>query len=66
MVFWLSRSGFHIKKACIRWLKEGDTNTRFLHGQFKQRRVHCYIHQMKDKNGVWVDELPKIEDMAVE
>ncbi|XP_071912229.1 uncharacterized protein [Coffea arabica] len=52
------------QKACIRWLKEGDTNTRFFHGQFKQRRVHCYIHQMKDKNGVWVDELPKIEDMA--
>ncbi|XP_027151803.1 uncharacterized protein LOC113751855 [Coffea eugenioides] len=62
----LKEARYWHQKACIRWLKEDDANTRFFHGQFKQRWAYCYIYRMKDKNGVWVDELSKIEDMAVE
>ncbi|XP_071902826.1 uncharacterized protein [Coffea arabica] len=54
------------QKACVRWLKEGDANTRFFYAQFKQCCVRSYIYRIKDMNGIWVDEQSQIESMAIE
>ncbi|XP_071902761.1 uncharacterized protein [Coffea arabica] len=34
--------------------------------QVKQRRARTYMHRMKDRNGVWIDESAKIEEMTIE
>nr|XP_027122067.1 uncharacterized protein LOC113739011 [Coffea arabica] len=52
------------QKACLRWLQEGDANSKFFHAQVKQRRARTFIHRMKDGNEVWTEEAGRIQDMA--
>ena len=61
----LREASYSRQKLCIRWMKEGDANTRFFHAQVEKRRVRTCIHRMKDNNREWIKELSKIEEMAV-
>ncbi|XP_027081100.2 uncharacterized protein [Coffea arabica] len=54
---------FWRQKARVKWLKEGDRNSRYFHAVVKQRRVQGMIHCIKNSNGVWMD---KEEDIASE
>ncbi|XP_027169591.1 uncharacterized protein LOC113769332 [Coffea eugenioides] len=62
----LQEANYWRQKACIRWLKEGDANSKLFHAQVKQMRARTYMHRMKDRNGVWIDESAKIEEMTIE
>ncbi|TYH09201.1 hypothetical protein ES288_A07G076600v1 [Gossypium darwinii] len=46
-IYWVQRSR-------IRWLKEGDRNTKFFHVRVTSRRKKNDIERMKDNNGCWV------------
>jgi hypothetical protein len=39
------------KKSRVRWLHEGDKNTKFFHNSLLQRRIHNQIKTMKLSNG---------------
>ncbi|XP_027169490.1 uncharacterized protein LOC113769223 [Coffea eugenioides] len=60
----LREAAYWRQKARLRWLREGDANSKFFHAQVKQRRARSFIHRMKDTNGVWTEEPSRIEEMA--
>ncbi|XP_027156807.1 uncharacterized protein LOC113757945 [Coffea eugenioides] len=61
----LREAAYWRQKACLRWLWEGDANSKFFHAQVKQRRARSCIHRMKDGNRVWTEQAGRIEDLAV-
>nr|XP_027103170.1 uncharacterized protein LOC113724469 [Coffea arabica] len=54
---------FWRQKARVKWLQEGDRNSRYFHAVVRQRRVQGMIHHIKNSNGVWVDT---DDDIALE
>lgn len=43
---------FWKQKACVRWLKEGDANTRHFHSIVKGKRLNLRIQQIRSSAGV--------------
>ena len=41
------------QKANIKWIIEGDRNTKFFHNTVKKRRQKLHIFRMKDERGIW-------------
>ncbi|KAJ9544985.1 hypothetical protein OSB04_024692 [Centaurea solstitialis] len=50
-----------MQRAKVKWLKEGDSNTRFLYMVIKEKRHSQQIHSIRDMSGVYVhdEEVPK-------
>ena len=46
------------------WLKHGDKNTKIFHSKASQRRQRNYIEGIKDANGVWVEEVEVVAEVA--
>ena len=46
------------------WLKYGDRNTNFFHSKASQRRRRNFIKGIKNANGVWVEEVDDVVDVA--
>jgi hypothetical protein len=42
------------------WLKDGDRNTRYFHGQASQRRRRNRIMGLRSNEGVWVEEKEEV------
>lgn len=47
---------FWRQKATVRWISEGEHNTRFFHGFVKQKRCQSHIHAIKIDGRVVSDE----------
>ncbi|XP_027093582.1 uncharacterized protein [Coffea arabica] len=56
---------FWKQKARVKWLQEGDRNTKFFHSTVKQRRVHFIIHKIKNEQGEWVESEEDIGNETV-
>ena len=57
---------FWRQKSSIRWLREGDTNTKFFHFVVKQRRNTNFIGRIKDETGRWVEDEGAIKHSATQ
>eukprot|EP00253_Pinus_taeda_P018354 PITA_18354 len=53
------------KKSRVRWLKEGERNTKFFHRTTVQRRMHNKIPFIQNEEGVKVEEHEKIEEILL-
>ena len=47
---------FWKQKAAIKWVTEGERNTRFFQGWVKQKRVKARIHMIEDKGQILTEE----------
>ncbi|XP_071913990.1 uncharacterized protein [Coffea arabica] len=54
------------QKAGLRWLKDGDCNTRFFHASVREKRTKLVIHRIKDEEGAWVEDEDQIAREAVD
>ena len=57
-IFWAQRSR-------ISWLKYGDKNTKFFHSKATQRRRRNHIQGVKNSDGIWVEEMEEIANVAI-
>lgn len=46
---------FWRQKARIKWLQEGDSNTKFFHSTVLMKKARLAVTKLKDENGVWVE-----------
>ncbi|XP_027098881.1 uncharacterized protein LOC113751977 [Coffea eugenioides] len=56
---------FWKQKAHVKWLKEGERNTKFFYSVVKHRRVQSVIHKIKNERGEWVESEEEIGAEAV-
>lgn len=57
---------FWKQKARIKWLKEGDRNSRFFHATIQERRVRLRVSQIKDATGQWLISETDIKSHVVD
>jgi hypothetical protein len=57
-MLWLQRSR-------VTWLKEGDRNTKLFHQKAVWRARRNKIKRLKDSDGIWKDQPPDMENMAL-
>ncbi|XP_020688648.1 uncharacterized protein LOC110104046 [Dendrobium catenatum] len=51
------------QRAKVKWIKEGDSNTRFFHAYASARRNINFIHKIKDENGLIMEDQIKVENV---
>lgn len=55
---------FWKQKSRIKWLAEGDKNSRYFHPVVKERQVQSVIHRIKNSQGQWISSEKEIGDEA--
>lgn len=53
------------QKAKIRWLEEGDRNTKFFHASVAVKTSIIFIHRIKNADGIWVSEPDQVQHLVV-
>lgn len=54
------------QKARVKWLAEGDHNTKFFHATVQERRARMTVHRIKDASGGWLDDQDAIKAHALD
>ena len=54
------------QRSRINWLQSGDQNTKFFHTHASRRKRGNWIQGIEDSDGVWHEDIGKIEDVAVQ
>ena len=54
------------QKSRIRWLKEGERNTKFFHSSTVQRRMQNHINHITNQQGEQVEQHEDIEQVLLE
>ncbi|VFQ60212.1 unnamed protein product [Cuscuta campestris] len=57
---------FWKQKANLKWIEEGDSNTKFFHAYVKGRRTKSMIRVIEDSNGKPITNIEVIKKMAIE
>nr|XP_027064499.1 uncharacterized protein LOC113690699 [Coffea arabica] len=57
--------GFWKQKARVRWLKDGDRNTKYFHAVVAERRSRAIIHRIRGPTGAWVESEDLIGKEAI-
>ncbi|XP_071901994.1 uncharacterized protein [Coffea arabica] len=57
--------GFWKQKARVRWLKDGDRNSRYFHATVAERWSRAIIHRIRCSNGDWVESEDLISGEAI-
>ncbi|KAH0709768.1 hypothetical protein KY284_011195 [Solanum tuberosum] len=53
---WLKQEDSILRqKSRLKWITEGDTNSKYFHSVFRDRRRRSQIHKIKDKHNIWVE-----------
>ncbi|XP_030945837.1 uncharacterized protein LOC115970327 [Quercus lobata] len=54
------------QRSRINWLQSGDQNTKFFHTHASRRKRGNWIQGIEDNDGVWHEDIDKIEDVAAQ
>ncbi|XP_071909708.1 uncharacterized protein [Coffea arabica] len=53
------------QKARVKWLREGDNNTKFFHSVVAEKKRRAMIHRVRGVDGEWAEEEAQIGEAAV-
>lgn len=53
-------------RSRVKWLQEGDSNTKFYHQSTVQRRHQNKVLCLKEETGMWEEEEEKIHKLFIE
>lgn len=56
---------FWRQKTNVKWLVEGDHNTKFFHQTVTQRKQKLHLHRIKNKEGIWLENIEDIKNEAI-
>lgn len=56
---------FFKEKSRIKWLKEGDKNTKFFHRSVKTHRARNKILRLQMEDGAWTKDYEEVKNLAV-
>lgn len=54
-ILWRQEELFWCQRSRVKWLKDGDRNSKFFHATTIQRRGRNRIDRLQDANGEWVE-----------
>lgn len=57
---------FWQQKSRVKWLQDGDRNTKYFHSIVAERRAKAVIHRIKSSSGVWLTSEADISQEAVD
>ncbi|XP_027069890.2 uncharacterized protein [Coffea arabica] len=57
--------GFWRQKARVKWLSDGDRNTKYFHSLVTERRRRAVIHRVRGTAGEWIEGECQIGEAAV-
>ncbi|XP_027170444.1 uncharacterized protein LOC113770234 [Coffea eugenioides] len=58
--------GFWRQKARVKWLKDGDKNSKYFHSIVAERRAKSIIHRIKNDQGEWISDEGQVSAIGVE
>ena len=58
--------GYWKQKAKVKWLKDGDKNSKYFHSVVAERRAKSIIHRIKNGQGEWISDEGQVSAVAVE
>lgn len=61
----LCKDNFLRQQSSVRWVREGDVNTRFFHAMIQNKHQLFHFHQIQDASSVWLSKSSAIADSAV-
>ncbi|EOX99578.1 Uncharacterized protein TCM_008287 [Theobroma cacao] len=61
-----NQESFWKQKLGIKWLVEGECNTKFFHMGVKKKRIKSHIFKIQNSDGSWVDNPDLVKASAVE
>ncbi|KAM1989819.1 hypothetical protein ACFX15_031136 [Malus domestica] len=53
-----------MQRSRVRWLRDGDANTKFFHNSTLQRRRRNQIIKIKDELGNWVEQPGRVRKLV--
>nr|XP_027109270.1 uncharacterized protein LOC113729143 [Coffea arabica] len=53
------------QKARLRWVTDGDSNTRYFHAFVREKRSKLAIHRIQDADGTWLEGDDRVGEEAV-
>ena len=62
----VKEEAFWRQKARIKWLQDGDRNSRFFHAVVAERRAKSVIHRIRSSAGEWLTDEAQISAEAVD
>ncbi|KAB2616581.1 hypothetical protein D8674_023169 [Pyrus ussuriensis x Pyrus communis] len=57
-------SYYWCQRSRVKWLREGDANTKFFHSSTLQRRRRNKVVKLRNKNGSWVDHPSQVRQLV--
>lgn len=54
------------QQSRVKWLKNGDRNTRYFHCKATQQKRRNHVYRLKDQAGVWTSLLDQVPPLFIE
>ncbi|EOY17514.1 Uncharacterized protein TCM_042330 [Theobroma cacao] len=58
-LFWKQKSG-------VKWVVEGERNTKFFHMRMQKKRIRSHIFKVQDPEGRWIEDQEQLKHSAIE
>ncbi|EOY25454.1 Uncharacterized protein TCM_026877 [Theobroma cacao] len=57
-IFWKQKSG-------VKWVVEGERNTKFFHTRMQKKRIRSHIFKVQEPDGRWIEDQEQLKQSAI-